>query len=141
MSVFVEDVEIVMKDTSKPVDVSFVYSGTLQGDAASFCHGSIIHGVFEGFVQTQNGTYYIESAAVVKGVPETHSLIHHQRDLGENIEHCKRQAPVPSPGPISFSRSNGVDISFQTEERNRSWNTCANYAPQGSRPPKVAIKL
>ncbi|XP_039175244.1 disintegrin and metalloproteinase domain-containing protein 10-like isoform X3 [Crotalus tigris] len=94
MSVFVEDVEIVMNDTSEPADVSFVYSGTLQGDAASFCHGSIIHGVFEGFVQTQNGTYYIESAAVVKGAPETHSLIHHQRDLDYKLLHDSKSASL-----------------------------------------------
>ncbi|XP_026581974.1 disintegrin and metalloproteinase domain-containing protein 10-like, partial [Pseudonaja textilis] len=80
-SAFAKDPEIVMNDTSEPADVSFVYSGTLQGDAASSCHGSIVHGAFEGFIQTQNGTYYIESAAVVKEPPRAFSFIYHQRDL------------------------------------------------------------
>uniref|UniRef100_A0A8C5SZY7 Peptidase M12B domain-containing protein n=1 Tax=Laticauda laticaudata TaxID=8630 RepID=A0A8C5SZY7_LATLA len=75
------DLEIVMNDTSEPADVSFVYSGTLQGEVSSSCHGSIVHGIFEGFIQTQNGTYYIESAAMVKEPPQALSLIYHQRNL------------------------------------------------------------
>ncbi|XP_070787989.1 disintegrin and metalloproteinase domain-containing protein 10-like [Pituophis catenifer annectens] len=90
--VFAKDVVLVMNETSEPADVSSVYSGTLQGDAASFCHGSIVHGVFEGFIQTQNGTYYMESAAVVKEPPEAHSFIHHQRDLDYKLLHDSKSA-------------------------------------------------
>ncbi|KAL7993016.1 hypothetical protein Chor_017272 [Crotalus horridus] len=117
MSVFVEDVEIVMNDTSEPADVSFVYSGTLQGDAASFCHGSIIHGVFEGFVQTQNGTYYIESAAVVKGPPETHSLIHHQRDLDRRGTGAGTLAPTMLPRIAGYVKA--VNAIYEAAEFGR----------------------
>ncbi|XP_025030743.1 disintegrin and metalloproteinase domain-containing protein 10-like [Python bivittatus] len=93
-SVFAGDVEIVMKDPSEPIDVSFIYSGNLQGEVSSFCHGSILNGLFEGFIQTQNGTYYIESAAVAKRSLEAHSLIYHQRDLDYKLLHDSESASL-----------------------------------------------
>ncbi|XP_063145418.1 disintegrin and metalloproteinase domain-containing protein 10-like [Candoia aspera] len=86
-SVFARDAEILVKDASEPIDVSFIYSGSLQGDAASFCHGFILNGLFEGFIRSQNGTYYIEPAAVARQPSEAHSLIYHQRDLDYELLH------------------------------------------------------
>ncbi|XP_042334823.1 disintegrin and metalloproteinase domain-containing protein 10-like [Sceloporus undulatus] len=82
-SIFARGFQLMKKDFSVPTDVSFIYSGDLQGEPGSFCHGSIIDGLFEGFIQTWNGTYYVESA----GAPDAnqtspaHSFIHHDKDL------------------------------------------------------------
>ncbi|XP_061457811.1 disintegrin and metalloproteinase domain-containing protein 10-like [Rhineura floridana] len=83
-SVFARGFEITRrKGDSEPVDVSFIYSGDLQGEPGSLCHGSIINGLFEGFIRTWNGTYYIESAGepLANQTSPGHSLIHHERDL------------------------------------------------------------
>uniref|UniRef100_A0A7M4EZ54 ADAM10 endopeptidase n=1 Tax=Crocodylus porosus TaxID=8502 RepID=A0A7M4EZ54_CROPO len=86
-SAFTKDFEIQVKDSSKPGDVSFIYSGDLHGknEPGSFCHGSIHNGLFEGFIRTKNGTYYVESAGACTSTSTSpgHSLIHHERDIGE----------------------------------------------------------
>ncbi|XP_038627698.1 disintegrin and metalloproteinase domain-containing protein 10-like [Tachyglossus aculeatus] len=59
-------------------------------EPGSSCHGSVIRGVFEGFIRTQNGTYYVEPAEQSMGnqmVP-TPSLIYHQRDIASVYTCC-----------------------------------------------------
>ncbi|KAL8177850.1 UNVERIFIED_CONTAM: hypothetical protein K2H54_021784, partial [Gekko kuhli] len=81
-SVFAGGFEITRKGISGPADVSFIYSGYLQGEPGSFCYGSIIGGLFEGFIQTQNGTYYIESpGGRLANQTFGPSLIHHESHL------------------------------------------------------------
>ncbi|XP_066492510.1 disintegrin and metalloproteinase domain-containing protein 10-like [Tiliqua scincoides] len=83
MSVFAKGFQITRKGALGPMDVSFIYSGELQGEPGSFCHGSIINGLFEGFIQTWNGTYYIQSAGTLLANQTFpgHLFIHHESDL------------------------------------------------------------
>uniref|UniRef100_A0A6J0TQK0 ADAM10 endopeptidase n=1 Tax=Pogona vitticeps TaxID=103695 RepID=A0A6J0TQK0_9SAUR len=82
-SILARGFELITKGTSRPVDVSYLYSGDLEGQPGSFCHGSLLSGLFEGFIQTPNGTYYIESAGRLptNAAPPGHSFIHHESDL------------------------------------------------------------
>ncbi|XP_053321572.1 disintegrin and metalloproteinase domain-containing protein 10-like [Spea bombifrons] len=59
-TVFADDFEIVSNEKTVPVDVSFIYTGALTDEKQSFCHGAIIEGHFEGFIETRNGTFYVE---------------------------------------------------------------------------------
>ncbi|CAM5125893.1 unnamed protein product [Natator depressus] len=87
MSAFARDFEVTGKATSEPADVSFIYSGVLQDEPGSFCHGAIINGLFEGFIRTKNGTYYVEApgASVSNATSPGHALIHHESDIDYSI--------------------------------------------------------
>uniref|UniRef100_A0A452I9I9 ADAM10 endopeptidase n=1 Tax=Gopherus agassizii TaxID=38772 RepID=A0A452I9I9_9SAUR len=87
MSAFARDFEITGKATSEPADVSFIYSGVLQDEPGSFCHGAIINGLFEGFIRTKNGTYYMEApgAFTSSATSPGQTLIHHESDIGESL--------------------------------------------------------
>ncbi|XP_063003384.1 disintegrin and metalloproteinase domain-containing protein 10-like [Elgaria multicarinata webbii] len=83
-SAFARGFEITRKGTSGPMDVSFIYSGDLEGEPGSSCHGSIIGGLFEGWIRTRdNGTFYIETAGAPAANQTTpgHSFIHHENDI------------------------------------------------------------
>uniref|UniRef100_A0A8C4W247 ADAM10 endopeptidase n=1 Tax=Gopherus evgoodei TaxID=1825980 RepID=A0A8C4W247_9SAUR len=86
-SAFARDFEITGKATSEPADVSFIYSGVLQDEPGSFCHGAIINGLFEGFIRTRNGTYYMEApgAFTSSATSPGQTLIHHESDIGESL--------------------------------------------------------
>ncbi|XP_044854969.1 disintegrin and metalloproteinase domain-containing protein 10-like [Mauremys mutica] len=86
-SAFARDFELTGKATSEPADVSFIYSGVLQDEPGSFCHGAIINGVFEGFIRTKNGTYYVEApgASTSRATSPAHALIHHESDIDYSI--------------------------------------------------------
>ncbi|XP_051893851.1 disintegrin and metalloproteinase domain-containing protein 10 isoform X7 [Pristis pectinata] len=80
---FTEDFKIKTKSDQKYGDLSHIYSGEVQGENGSYCHGSIIDGRFEGFIQTQKGRYYVEPMErYVQGEnPAIHSIIYHQDDV------------------------------------------------------------
>ncbi|XP_072338981.1 disintegrin and metalloproteinase domain-containing protein 10 isoform X2 [Scyliorhinus torazame] len=82
-SMFTENFRIETESGFERADLSHIYSGDLQGDTDSFCHGSIINGRFEGFIQTQKGKYYIEPIEQYfqEENPVVHSLIYHQDDI------------------------------------------------------------
>uniref|UniRef100_H3BF63 ADAM10 endopeptidase n=1 Tax=Latimeria chalumnae TaxID=7897 RepID=H3BF63_LATCH len=90
VSVFTEDFKLVGngRTVSAVTDVSHIYSGTLHGEEGSLCHGSIIDGHFEGFIQTQNGTYYLEPIRRL-GAEESpfHSVIYRDSDIGKSPFH------------------------------------------------------
>lgn len=57
-----------------------------SGEQGSVTHGSVVDGKFEGFINTQQGTYYVEPTERYlgdKNVP-FHSVIYHEDDIGEN---------------------------------------------------------
>uniref|UniRef100_A0A8C0G6I4 ADAM10 endopeptidase n=1 Tax=Chelonoidis abingdonii TaxID=106734 RepID=A0A8C0G6I4_CHEAB len=56
-------------------------------EPGSFCHGAIINGLFEGFIRTKNGTYYVEapSAFTSNATSPGQTLIHHESDIGESL--------------------------------------------------------
>ncbi|KAM4807848.1 disintegrin and metalloproteinase domain-containing protein 10-like [Rhinophrynus dorsalis] len=83
-SVFASDFEVLSNDKSLPMDISFVYSGALKDEKESFCHGSIINGHFEGFIQTKNGTFYVEyEKNHTNGTVE--SYIYHENDIDYSL--------------------------------------------------------
>lgn len=56
-----------------------------SGEKGTLTHGSIVDGKFEGFIQSQAGTYYVEPAERYlsrRSVPY-HSVIYHEDDIGE----------------------------------------------------------
>lgn len=56
-----------------------------SGEQGSVTHGSVVDGKFEGFINTQQGTYYVEPTERYlgdKNVP-FHSVIYHEDDIGE----------------------------------------------------------
>ncbi|XP_043946650.1 disintegrin and metalloproteinase domain-containing protein 10-like [Protopterus annectens] len=81
-SAFSQDFKIQGEATFEGLDVSHIYSGKLQDEANSFCHGSITDGHFEGFVQTNNGTFYIEPIRrYTEENTNYHSIIYHENDI------------------------------------------------------------
>ncbi|NP_001265673.1 uncharacterized protein LOC100491788 precursor [Xenopus tropicalis] len=83
LNVFADDFQVVSNNRTLSVDISFVYSGALKDEFGSFCHGSIIDGHFEGFIQTKNGTFYVEYEKNSNGTEE--SYIYHEEDIGYSI--------------------------------------------------------
>ncbi|XP_029939829.1 disintegrin and metalloproteinase domain-containing protein 10 [Salarias fasciatus] len=79
---FSEQFTVVSEEGSRSVDLSHIYSGTLQGEKVSACHGSVLNGQFEGSIYTDNGTYHIEPAYRYTSSPsDYHSIIYHEEDL------------------------------------------------------------
>ncbi|XP_028260494.1 disintegrin and metalloproteinase domain-containing protein 10 isoform X2 [Parambassis ranga] len=80
--VFSENLTVVSENGSMSVDLSHLYSGTLDGEHGSACHGSVIQGQFEGTIHTDNGTYHIESVQRYSSSPtDYHSIIYHENDM------------------------------------------------------------
>ncbi|XP_069784523.1 disintegrin and metalloproteinase domain-containing protein 10 isoform X3 [Narcine bancroftii] len=82
-SMFAEDFNIETKSGQEYGELSHIYSGELRDENSSYCHGSIIDGRFEGFIQTQKGRYYVEPMErYIQGEdPAIHSIIYHQDDV------------------------------------------------------------
>lgn len=59
-----------------------------SGEKGTLTHGAIVDGKFEGFIQSYQGTYYVEPAERYlegKNVP-FHSVIYHEDDIRESSE-------------------------------------------------------
>lgn len=67
-----------------------------SGEKGTLTHGAIVDGKFEGFIQSYQGTYYVEPAERYlegKNVP-FHSVIYHEDDI--------RESSAASATPIDF---------------------------------------
>ncbi|XP_069073419.1 disintegrin and metalloproteinase domain-containing protein 10-like [Pleurodeles waltl] len=86
-TVFADSFEIVEKGQTSHSDISFLYSGELQDEPGSVCSGSIINGIFEGSIQTSNGTYFVEpeEGNMVCGNYTTYSYIYHENDIDYSL--------------------------------------------------------
>nr|CAG4646099.1 EOG090X02I4 [Macrothrix elegans] len=63
-STFSSDVQIVSHEGHPlNVDTSHLYEGHLQGEPGSLVYGSIVDGVFDGKIHSEDGTYYVEKAS------------------------------------------------------------------------------
>lgn len=82
-SAFADDFTIVSHDQPLPVDISFVYKGSLKGENNSFCHGSIIDGYFSGSIHTKNGTFYVEYEENHNGSIDPY--IYHESDIDYSL--------------------------------------------------------
>ncbi|XP_055796556.1 disintegrin and metalloproteinase domain-containing protein 10 [Salvelinus fontinalis] len=79
---FTEPFEVFSENISSTADLSHLYSGELEDEKGSSCHGSVIQGQFEGSVLTANGTYYIEPVHRYTSQPtQHHSVIYHEDDM------------------------------------------------------------
>ncbi|XP_029469435.1 disintegrin and metalloproteinase domain-containing protein 10-like [Rhinatrema bivittatum] len=86
-SVFADNFEISGIRTSLPTDISYICSGELQDEEGSSCYGSIMNGRFEGFIETENGTYYVEPAEAHSKTENGtyHSYIYHEKDIDYSL--------------------------------------------------------
>ncbi|KAF7657981.1 hypothetical protein LDENG_00019720 [Lucifuga dentata] len=83
---FSENFKVISENGPVSADLSHIYSGTLEGEHGSACHGSVLQGQFEGSIHTENGTYHIEPIHRYTSSPtDHHSIIYHEDDLGKNF--------------------------------------------------------
>ncbi|KAJ0065172.1 hypothetical protein NL108_005656, partial [Boleophthalmus pectinirostris] len=80
--IFSQNFILTNENGSTLADLSHLYSGTLEGEDNSSCHGSVIEGQFEGTIHTSNGTYHVESMERYHNTTDHHSVIYHEDDLG-----------------------------------------------------------
>ncbi|KAM4629073.1 disintegrin and metalloproteinase domain-containing protein 10 [Polymixia lowei] len=79
---FSEDFQVVGENGPTATDLSHVYSGTLEGEHGSSCHGSVLQGQFEGSIHTDNGTYHIDPVQrYTSSRRDHHSIIYHEDDM------------------------------------------------------------
>ncbi|XP_062845480.1 disintegrin and metalloproteinase domain-containing protein 10 isoform X2 [Trichomycterus rosablanca] len=82
-ALFAPDLKVEVSGEELQYDTSHIYSGELYGEPGSVTHGSVIDGKFEGFIQSHQGTYYVEPAERYlkdRNVPH-HSVIYHEDDI------------------------------------------------------------
>ncbi|KAI1889641.1 hypothetical protein AGOR_G00165040 [Albula goreensis] len=82
-TMFSHDFKLEMSGEETNYDTSHIYTGEIFGEQGSLSHGSIVDGKFEGFIQTRQGTYYVEPTERYmkdRDVP-FHSVIYHEDDI------------------------------------------------------------
>ncbi|XP_075879064.1 disintegrin and metalloproteinase domain-containing protein 10 isoform X2 [Nelusetta ayraudi] len=79
---FSEDFTVNTEKGSTSADLSHIYSGTLEGENASTCYGSVLQGQFEGTIHTTDGAYHVESVQRYTSSPtDHHSIIYRDDDM------------------------------------------------------------
>ncbi|KAM3876048.1 disintegrin and metalloproteinase domain-containing protein 10 [Diretmus argenteus] len=79
---FSENFKLVSENIPTAADLSHLYSGTLEGEHGSSCHGSVLQGQFEGSIHTHNGIYHIEPVhRYTSSQTDHHSIIYHEEDM------------------------------------------------------------
>ncbi|KAG7281004.1 hypothetical protein CRUP_016636 [Coryphaenoides rupestris] len=82
-TIFAQDLKVDVSGIEIPYDTAHIYTGEIYGEKGTMSHGSVVEGKFEGFIQTHQGTYYVEPAQRYlddKDVP-FHSVIYHEDDI------------------------------------------------------------
>uniref|UniRef100_A0A3Q3X786 Uncharacterized protein n=1 Tax=Mola mola TaxID=94237 RepID=A0A3Q3X786_MOLML len=78
---FCQNFTVITENGSTSADLSYIYSGTIEGERGSTCHGSVLQGQFEGTIQTGNGTYHVESLhRYTSHKTDHHSIIYREDD-------------------------------------------------------------
>lgn len=74
----------------------FFFLWVFPGEKGTLTHGALVDGKFDGFIQSYQGTYYVEPVERYlegKNVP-FHSVIYHEDDIREfsprKTKHTKR---------------------------------------------------
>ncbi|KAJ8278619.1 hypothetical protein COCON_G00056850 [Conger conger] len=83
MAAFADNFEVNVKEAAGVVDLSHIYSGQLEDDGRSSCHGTILQGQFEGTIETANGTYFVEPMSRYSTSQTDHSVIYHEDDIDD----------------------------------------------------------
>lgn len=114
---FSKSFTVVSENGSTYVDLSHIYSGTLEGEPGSACHGSVLQGQFEGTIHTENGTYHIEPFhRYISSPTEHHSIIYHEDDMALSYM---------TSGPDGFCAAKHLNLLAQnlrpSEEAPVSW--------------------
>ncbi|XP_018528908.1 disintegrin and metalloproteinase domain-containing protein 10 [Lates calcarifer] len=79
---FSQNFMVVSENGAMSADLSHIYSGILEGEHGSACHGSVLQGQFEGTIHTDNGTYHIEPVhRYTSNHTDHHSIIYHEDDM------------------------------------------------------------
>ncbi|KAK1806063.1 hypothetical protein P4O66_013107, partial [Electrophorus voltai] len=79
---FAEDLKVFFGNESWTGDLSHIYSGVLEDENGSSCQGAILDGLFEGFIKTSNGTFYVEALQTYgTGHLDHHSIVYHEDDV------------------------------------------------------------
>ncbi|XP_048109384.1 LOW QUALITY PROTEIN: disintegrin and metalloproteinase domain-containing protein 10 [Alosa alosa] len=79
---FADNFKIDLGERDTVVDLSHVFSGKLEDEDQSSCHGSVLQGLFQGFITTANGTYHVEPLhSYTTNESEFHSIIYHEDDI------------------------------------------------------------
>uniref|UniRef100_A0A4W6G3I9 ADAM10 endopeptidase n=1 Tax=Lates calcarifer TaxID=8187 RepID=A0A4W6G3I9_LATCA len=83
---FSQNFMVVSENGAMSADLSHIYSGILEGEHGSACHGSVLQGQFEGTIHTDNGTYHIEPVhRYTSNHTDHHSIIYHEDDMGKTF--------------------------------------------------------
>ncbi|XP_076147648.1 disintegrin and metalloproteinase domain-containing protein 10 [Alosa pseudoharengus] len=82
-TLFAPDLKVEVSGEELPYDTSHIYTGELHGEKGSLTHGSIVEGRFEGFIQSHQGTFYVEPAEryLKDRTVAYHSVIYHEDDI------------------------------------------------------------
>ncbi|KAM4593630.1 disintegrin and metalloproteinase domain-containing protein 10 [Odontesthes bonariensis] len=82
-TLFSPDLIIEVSGVEEPIDTSHIYSGDIFGEKGTLAHGSVVDGRFEGFIKTQQGTYYVEPSERYLQDKDVafHSVIYHEEDI------------------------------------------------------------
>lgn len=86
--------------TLDPVDISFIYDGSVVGEPGSHVHGAVILGIFRGTVRIPDDTvYHIEPAYRFYGLKEAqklpyHSVIYKEEHVDVDPFRHKREADL-----------------------------------------------
>ncbi|XP_070688579.1 disintegrin and metalloproteinase domain-containing protein 10 [Pempheris klunzingeri] len=103
---FTKNFMVIGENGSTSVDLSHIYSGTLEGENGSVCHGSVLQGQFEGTIHTDNRTYHIEPAhRYTRSQTDHHSIIYHEDDM---------VLPSMRSGPDEFCGAEHLNVLAQS---------------------------
>ncbi|XP_013869658.1 disintegrin and metalloproteinase domain-containing protein 10 [Austrofundulus limnaeus] len=116
---FSKEFTVIKESGPMSFDLSHLYSGTLDGEDGSSCHGSVLQGQFEGTIHTGNGTYHIEPIQRYTSSPrDHHSIIYLEDDMvlphmsahtggfcgAEHLNVLRRNLSANQETPVSRSR-------------------------------------
>ncbi|XP_040896880.1 disintegrin and metalloproteinase domain-containing protein 10 [Toxotes jaculatrix] len=107
---FSQNFMVASENGSTSADLSHIYSGILEGEHGSACHGSVLEGQFEGTIHTDNGTYHIEPVhRYTSSQTDHHSIIYHEDDM---------VLPPTGPGPVGFCGAEHLNVLAQSLKPN-----------------------
>ncbi|XP_047442219.1 disintegrin and metalloproteinase domain-containing protein 10 [Mugil cephalus] len=110
-AVFSEKFKVISENGSMSPDLSHIYTGTLEGEPSSACHGSLLQGLFEGTIHTDNGTYHIEPVhRYMSNTTDYHSIIYHEDDM---------VLPYMTSGPDGFCGAEHLNVLTQSLKLNQ----------------------
>nr|XP_006823423.1 PREDICTED: disintegrin and metalloproteinase domain-containing protein 10-like [Saccoglossus kowalevskii] len=117
-SIFAEDFTIeTSEDGVSDFDTSHIYTGFLQGEPSSHCHGSIHNGTFEGSIRSGSDEYFIEPAHryYKEHHPDFHSVIYMGKDVQLTSEH--RDPSGCSMSAELFTKMQKIQNDFQDKKK------------------------